>query len=324
MKVAYTVVSLNYLPYARALAESFLRHNPDFTFYIGMLERKTVAVDARDGERIMMVEDLAIPEFEAMNRQYSIFELSCALKPFFADHFFSRGGAEEVIYLDSDILVFSKFRIFEQHPDKDIFITPHLLSTDGRVDEYELHMLAGGIINGGFTAYRRGPQTLDFLSWWKARMTEYCYQGKKGLFVDQLWLNLVPGYFDKSFLVRDVGYNVAYWNLEGRKISLSGDGYVVNGESKLVFFHYSGYKLSQPDRISVYQDRLTFQDRPDIRPLFDAYAAALKANAVDAYASLTCSLGNASRNRPAYKDERNLVRRALKKAAYKVRKVLGQ
>ncbi len=324
MKIAYTVVSLNYLPYARSLAASFRRHNPGYTFYIGMLERKGVPVDARDGEQVVMVEDLQIPEFEAMNRQYSIFELSCALKPFFADYFFSRSGAEEVIYLDSDILVFSKLNLFEQHADKEIFITPHLLGTDGRVDEYELHMLAGGIINGGFTAYRRGPQSLDFLSWWKARMTEYCYQGKKGLFVDQLWLNLVPGYFDKSFLVRDAGYNVAYWNLDGRKISTSGDGYFVNGESKLVFFHYSGYKLSQPDRISVYQDLLNFSDRPDIKPLFDAYVRALKENEVDKYASISCSLGDTSRIRPSYKDERNLVIRAFKKAAHNVGKVLGK
>lgn len=323
MNIAYTVVSLNYLPFARALGDSFLRHNPGYQFCIGLLERKSVKVEPRDGEQIVYVEDLQIPEFEAMNRQYSIFELSCALKPFYADYFFTRHQAEHVIYLDSDILVFGKFRMFEQHPDAEVFLTPHLLGSDGRLDVHELHMLAGGIFNGGFTAYRRGTQSMDFLSWWKARLAEYCYQGKKGLFVDQLWLNLVPGYFDKTEVIMNPGYNVAYWNLAGRVISPKGEGFLVNNEFDLMFFHYSGYKLAEPERVSVYQDALTFANRPDIRPLFELYVRDLKANEFDRYAPMKCSLGDASRNRPSYKDERNPLLRAVKKGIFNVQKLLG-
>lgn len=323
MPIAYTVVSLNYLPYARALSDSFLRHHPGWQFCIGLLERKSVKVDALSGEDLVYVEDLHIPEFEVMNRQYSIFELSCALKPFYADYLFTHRGAEQVIYLDSDILVFSRFRMFEQHPQAEIFLTPHLTGTDGRLSVHELHMLSGGIFNGGFVGFRKGIQASDFLSWWKSRLAEYCYQGKKGLFVDQLWLNLVPGYFDKTFLIRDPGYNVAYWNLEGRKVSAFANGYRVNEEFDLVFFHYSGYKVSEPERISVYQDLLTFTLRPDVRPLFDEYVRTLKAFEIDRYASIQCSLGDTSRNRPAYKDEQNPLLRAVKKGAFKVRRFLG-
>ena len=303
------------MPAARALAQSFLAHNPGWQFSIGLLERKSAAVTALPGEELIYVEDLGIPEFEAMNRQYSIFELSCALKPFYADYFFASRAAERVIYLDSDIVVFSSFRIFDQHPDAEIFVTPHLLASDGRVEQYELHMLQGGIYNGGFVGLRRSSQTLDFLAWWKTRLAEYCYQGKPGLFVDQVWLNHVPAYFNKTHIVQDPGYNVAYWNLPGRKIT---DNYKVNVSSELVFFHYSGYKLGEPERMSVYQDLLSFSSRPDVKPLFDKFAGALRQFGHDEYAGFKCTLGDASRNRPSYKNERNPVLRAVKKIMFKL------
>lgn len=315
MNVAFTVVSLNYLPAARALAESFLRHNPGWQFSIGLLERKSVSVESMPGEELIFVEDLGIPEFEAMNRQYSIFELSCALKPFYAHHFFTARGAEKVIYLDSDILVFGPFRMYDRYPESEVFLTPHLLASDGRVDQYELHMLQGGIYNGGFVGLRRGAQSLDFLVWWKKRLAEYCYQGKPGLFVDQVWLNHVPAYFDKTCILQDAEYNVAYWNLPGRRIS---GNYRVNESSDLVFFHYSGYKLAEPERMSVYQDLLSFSSRPDVKPLFDVYAESLRRHGHDAFAAFKCTLGDASRNRPSYKNERNPALRAVKKIMHKL------
>ncbi len=315
MNVAFTVVSLNYLPAARALAESFLRHNPGWQFSIGLLERKSVSVESMPGEELIFVEDLGIPEFEAMNRQYSIFELSCALKPFYAHHYVTARGAEKIIYLDSDILVFGLFRMYDRYPESEVFLTPHLLASDGRVDQYELHMLQGGIYNGGFVGLRRGAQSLDFLVWWKKRLAEYCYQGKPGLFVDQVWLNHVPAYFDKTCILQDAGYNVAYWNLPGRRIS---GNYRVNESSDLVFFHYSGYKLAEPDRMSVYQDLLSFSSRPDVKPLFDVYAESLRRHGHHAFAGFKCTLGDASRNRPSYKNERNPALRAVKKIMHKL------
>jgi hypothetical protein len=315
MNIGFTVVSRNYLPAARALAQSFLAHNAGWQFCIGLLERKSVIVTSLPGEELLYVEDLGIPEFEAMNRQYSIFELSCALKPFYAHYFFVARGAEKVIYLDSDILLFSAFRMFEQFPESEIFLTPHLLASDGRVDQYELHMLQGGIYNGGFVGLRQGSQSLDFLTWWKARLAEYCYQGKPGLFVDQVWLNHVPAYFTKTCIVQDPGYNVAYWNLPGRRIT---GNYRVNESNELVFFHYSGYKLSEPERMSVYQELLSFSSRPDVKPLFEKYAGALRQFGHDEYAGFKCTLGDASRNRPSYKNERNPVLRAVKKVLHKL------
>ncbi len=41
---------------------------------------------------------------------------------------------------------------------------------------------------------------------------------KKGLFVDQIWINFVPLFFKKVRIFLHHEYNVAYWNLHERMI----------------------------------------------------------------------------------------------------------
>ena len=46
----------------------------------------------------------------------------------------------------------------------------------------------------------------------------------------------------------------------------------------LRFFHFSGLCATEPDVISKNTDRFRMGDRPDLRPLFDAYKAVLRSN----------------------------------------------
>jgi hypothetical protein len=66
----------------------------------------------------------------------------------------------------------------------------------------------------------------------------YCYVDvQHGVFVDQKWIDLACSFFDIRVL-RDVGYNVANWNVSKRKLAHTADGVRVNGRP-LVFFHFS-------------------------------------------------------------------------------------
>ena len=52
---------------------------------------------------------------------------------------------------------------------------------------------------------------------------------EEGLFVDQKWIDLVPGFYPDVGIIHHPGYNVAYWNLHCRRVEI-GDQIRVNGE----------------------------------------------------------------------------------------------
>ncbi len=82
-------------------------------------------------------------------------------------------------------------------------------------------------------------------------------------------MDLTPGLFEGVRVLRDPGYNVAYWNLHERAISLEG-GPHVNG-LPLHFFHFSGFDPDQPSVLSKYQDRYAMADIGVARKLYSKY-----------------------------------------------------
>ncbi|MFN8688418.1 MAG: hypothetical protein ACK5XL_00290 [Cyclobacteriaceae bacterium] len=317
MKAAFAIVSANYLPFAGVLADSFLTHHPDYTFYVGILEKNDVILPPSNNLRFLFVEDIGISNLGSMLSRYNIFELSCALKPFYADYLMREKGAKEVFYFDSDVVVYGRLPVLEHYPDDQIFLTPHLLAQDGLNKKNELHMLESGIFNGGFFALRAGEQSLLFLNWWKNRMAEFSYQGKPGLFVDQIWLNFVPAYFTQVRIITDPGYNVAYWNIHHRRITRQNGFFQVN-DHPLRFFHFSGFKISKPKQLSVYDPDVQLNDFPEVASLTETYCQALIEHPYQELANHKPTLGTRNRVRPSYKNEHNPVLRVIKKIGYLV------
>jgi hypothetical protein len=277
MIVAFTVVTNDYLVQARTLGNSFLKYNPGYIFVIGLLDETGTGQhnNVSDRFKYIQVSDLEIGYIEEMRERYSNFEFSCALKPFFADHILKELEAEHVIYLDSDIYVFSTFSEIEDlFKPYSIVITPHYLSSSPRNDnnKADLMMLNYGIFNGGFFALSNSPVSANFLDWWKDKLKTECKRDLcNGRFVDQIWLNLCLIYFDNVHILRDPGYNMATWNLCERTVTLVNGAYLVNQKTPLVFFHFSGYSPNQPEKISKNHTDYTFESNPDVIPLFEQY-----------------------------------------------------
>lgn len=287
MVVAFTICSNNYLAHAKTLGDSFLRHHPNVTFIIGLVDRLHPDFDYSDFFRFTLipVEELHIPEFEEMKAKFNIIELNTAVKPDYFLHIFNRFHADKVLYIDPDIWVASRFdEALKLLDDANIIITPHLLTPvdDGKVPS-DYHTLAGGVYNLGFIALSHYDKIRDFLFWWRQRVIQYGF-GKKNLnmFYDQLWINYVPCLCDNYFILKHPGYNMAHWNLHERKLIPDGDsGYRVNSEYPLRFFHFSGYKHDKPDVICYYGTRSNFSSRPDLKPLFDHYTSLLMSNKIE-------------------------------------------
>ena len=153
---AGTVVTSDYLPWARVLSESFLEHNPGAAFTVLVLDEPGPD-QLRDTDRFELVrpEDVEIEQvtYRWMATIYDGFELSCALKPWLLRHLLR--DADAAIYLDSDILVSASLQtIASRASDKGLVLSPHRLEpppADGlQPDEDTLLRL--GQFNGGFLA----------------------------------------------------------------------------------------------------------------------------------------------------------------------------
>ncbi len=261
--VIFTIIARNYLAHARVLFRSVASHHPE-------ARRVVIIVDDPDGHfnpddesfETVHSEVLQIPQSRWFHFKYSVLELSTAVKPYAFEWIAENCQANQIIYLDPDIVLFAPLTPLQARLETaNLILTPHLtgeLDLEGRPNEVSI--LQAGAYNLGFLAVSCGPESLRFLRWWQHRLFDNCVvDTANGLFVDQKWIDLVPGMYEGVCIERHPGCNVAYWNLPHRNITLQNGAYLVNGVP-LLFFHFSGFDPERPQVISKHQDRLRMSD----------------------------------------------------------------
>ena len=295
MTLAFTICSINYLAQAQTLGQSLQEQNPSIEFVIGLVDRLDkveLEPDKIPPFQMLEIDKINIESFDQMCEIYNITELNTAVKPYFIDYFYkNRPDIQNVIYFDPDIIVFDSLKPLEDSLKKyPMVVTPHISSPiNDDLNTKETDHLSTGLYNLGFIATSRSEATYHMVSWWKDRLEKDCRIDLcNGLFVDQHWINFVPLFYPNDVLVdKYPGYNMAYWNLHERTVSIQDGKYFINGKP-LIFFHYSGYELKKPNEVSKYQNRSSFENRPDIVPLFQYYAQKLKDNFNDYYIKIPC------------------------------------
>jgi len=271
-----TIAARNYLPYVRTLATSFKEVHPDGHVSALIFDDLHGRVSAESEPfELLHLEDLGedMAEFHRMAMLYDLMEFATALKPWLLQSLLD-GGSDPVLYLDPDIEVFSSLEdLANKAIEHGIVLTPHTttpypLDKKGTDDQA---ILASGIFNLGFIGV--GKQADSFLAFWKERLRRECRNDVQAMrFVDQRWIDFVPGCFDHA-IIRDPQYNVAYWNLHGRNLRWTGTEYQVNGQP-LAFFHFSGYSPEAGQLLSRHQGdrpRILLSDNPDLARICDEY-----------------------------------------------------
>jgi glycosyltransferase involved in cell wall biosynthesis len=279
----FTIIARNYLAYARVLAASLARHNPNVRLQVVVLDDPDRSISSEPSFEIIHADELPFDppsELYTMAAIYDVTELATAIKPWAFEHLFAR-GASVVIYLDPDIEVFDSLGPLEPLTRaRGMVLTPHVtepLPQDGKHPENR-DLLLSGIYNLGFLALS-AEAAGTFLPWWRGRLRRDCLNDiARGLFVDQRWIDFAPALFEPTIL-KDPGYNVAYWNLPHRALTLDGDRIHVNGRP-LRFFHYSGFSPRKPHLLSKHQlasPRIRLSDAPILNDLCRRYAQSLEA-----------------------------------------------
>ncbi len=275
-----TIVSRNFLAYARVLASSLHVQHPDAELIVLLVDDLGEGFSGlNETFTIVPVCDIPLPDRDSFCFRYGMRELHTAVKPFFLQWIFENRSADQIVYLDPDILVEAPlFSVQTALASHSIVLTPHVLTPiqDGlRPSEHDV--LRVGVFNLGFIGLSRNSVTLDFLHWWQRKVTDDCTEEpNRNVFFDQRWMDLAPVIFPDVTVLRDASCNVAYWNLHERNVAWQDKRWMVNG-SPLTFYHFSGFRPDTPDRMCKYDhsDR-SLEKYPALQPLLQQYADALQ------------------------------------------------
>lgn len=309
-----TIASNNYLPRVRTMIKSARCYHANAKFFCVVVDADLGPASAYSAEfETIPLSALALPLGQEFLFQYNILELNTAAKPWALAHLLELGYSA-VAYVDPDVYFTAPLsevgRLFASGAE--IILTPHLLApiaTDQLPSELDIRR--SGTYNLGFCAIRNTSNCLAFLAWWQTKLIRDCIVAHdRGLFVDQSWIDLVPGMFHDVAILRDPGYNVAYWNLPQRMVTVGESGqYEVDGYP-LVFFHFSGHELGQIDVLSRLQTALKLSHFPVVRALAKKYQADVSDNRLPTPKRLDYAYGHFSNGAPIPDIFRKLYRRS--------------
>ena len=244
----FTSAAVNYLPKVRALCRSVRKYHPEAVITLALADERPawLTTEGEPFDHIVDVSQLEIPNWRAWTFFHNIVELSTAIKPFALKHLFKLPDCGTVLYLDPDIVLFSRLDdMLETLGRSNLVLTPHQTKpelTQEAVLDNEVTSLRVGVFNLGFIGVRNTAEGRRFADWWSLRTYHFCRaEIHHGLFTDQKWINFAPIFFEGVTIVNTSRFNVATWNLTTR--SLTGDtarGFEVDGQP-LGFYHFTGF-----------------------------------------------------------------------------------
>jgi hypothetical protein len=261
-----TIITKSYLPYARTLAGSLARYNPNVNLYVLLADKVDNYFNpSLEAFKFIYLEDLSDPKIiEQMCFYYTPFELCCGLRGLLHEYMLEKTDVQKWLFLDSDIMVCNSLTvIFNQLENSSILLTPHV-STSATDNNYadpdcEITYLKSGLYNAGFLGLRRTDTSRKFISWFKNRLKSFSFHDyaskdyiSRGLFVDQLWLNLVPLYFKEVEFCLEPGANLGHWNIFERLFDKDSLGNITVDGKPLLFVHFSGWDIQNIDKVSKY------------------------------------------------------------------------
>jgi hypothetical protein len=288
-----TIITKSHLAFARSLAYSLAASNSQSKLFVLLADRVDEYIDYdKEPFHLIKLEELNDQEdIKRMCFYYTPLELCFCLRAWLHEYMFQKTNFKKWIYLDSDILVYSSLEmISDLLDDISILLSPHLISIDphqsinvNAIRKLESYLLRnGGIYNGGFLALRKTEESKAFIEWFKNHLKMYGFDKRPMQLGDQFWLTYVPLYFREVAVLKKPGANLSYWNLFERTIEQGSAGNIeVDGEP-LLFFHFAGFDIEAPDKLTKYKIPQGLNIIPDeIKELAKEYKNILVENGYD-------------------------------------------
>jgi hypothetical protein len=325
--VGCTAGTVSYLPRARVAAESWRLHHPESPFYVLLVDGDDWPAQDEPFEIVRAAELPLSPEELAVQQGiYDAYELSCALRPRLIRLLLEHDAAA-VVFADSDTCFYAPVDdLASAAVETGLVLLP---TSTGHVTErryfpagqIEYRQWMNGLFNCGLLAV--GQRGLNFVEWWAGWLARDCLrEPAAGMWVDQLWLDWAPVYFEHRIL-RDNSLNVAFWNLDEREPhELAGRPAV--GGAPLRHFHFAGFDPHRPELLSTYyaelaslyaqeygRDLPSRPSNPVLGDLLRQYAEALVRSGNEELRERPYDYGTSAGGRPLERRERAVYREAV-------------
>jgi hypothetical protein len=244
----FTSAACNYIPKVRMLFRSLREHHPEAVLHLLLADGVTELLNLSQEpfDEVTTLAQMNIPNWKGWAFCHSIVELATAMKPLFLQSLLERSDCAKVLYLDPDMVVFSRLDdIIASLDEANVTLTPHQVcpeQTIAAIVDNEICSLKHGVYNLGFIGVANTEEGRRFAAWWAHRVFHFCRSEiHNGLFTDQRWIDLVPAFFTGVAIQRSSRHNVATWNITTREMTRDDEGhYWMDGEP-LGFYHFTGF-----------------------------------------------------------------------------------
>ena len=249
-----TFFDSKYLPQGLALYNSLKRFCPDFTIWVLCLDNPTYEALKKmklEGMILISTEEFETPQMLELKKEPSRAYFATIKPPFIKYILEQNPEIDVVMYLDSDVFLFSSPALFYENFAKNsalnILLTPHRFSDNGEYLESR-----NGIFNNGIMAFKNNPVSLECLRDWFEDCIDWCQNRVlDGKFSNQKyhdkWSGLYPGVYSSD----DRGVNVGPWNISQYKINHVG-GSVSIDKDPLIIYHFSSFRMYSPGEFRLF------------------------------------------------------------------------
>lgn len=229
------------------LHASLTEQGEPFRLFVLCFDKMTEAVVAAQGDPSLVAVSLdelleADPAYAAVRGSRSRVEFYFTATPVIVRYCLAREpGARTMTYLDADLFFFgSASAVLAEQGDASVGIVPHRFTWRSHRSR------RNGTYNVGWVSFRRDPDGLACLEWWRERCLEWCHDRVEGTrFADQGYLDEFPVRFRKVRSLEHPGINTAPWNLEPTQVA-SLDGKPWMHGRPVLFYHYQGIREVEP------------------------------------------------------------------------------
>lgn len=255
-----TIITNNYFSWALSLYESLSEFDKEISLHVAIVDNSIEDHSSKiTGKNITILtlddfENIAYSAEIIKKYNFSLSTLRWSLKPLLMTKCLQ--SHDKVIFVDADIYFFNSYQfLFDSLDFNSVILTPHWrILTPGK-DPVEFYAtFRHGIYNAGFIGVNSNG--IKVLEYWAENCLAACVNDKeRGLYYDQIYLNLIPVYFENVEVLKHQGCNVASWNIDVCKRTADPitKEIKINNEFPIVFIHFTNVTI---DRILKGEDGL--------------------------------------------------------------------